>query len=128
LPRKLSLAASMILAVVPPVTMLSGYQKYTCRGKTHGFLIEEEEYNQRERRVEHGADIGGTDEDDEAWVAVVLDLGELRHTLLLLGLPVRPAPSPASLHHQRAPRRPHGSPCQLQPTRQETARAGIPAR
>jgi hypothetical protein len=32
-PRKLSFAASMIFAVVPPVTMLSGYQKYTCRNQ-----------------------------------------------------------------------------------------------
>lgn len=72
--------------------------------------------------------IGGADEDDEAGVAVVLDLGELRHAPLLLGLPVRPAPAPAGLHHQRAPRWPRGGPCQLQPPRQEGPRAGLPGR
>jgi hypothetical protein len=76
----------------------------------------------------HGADIGGADEDDEAWVTVVLDLGELRHALLLLGLPVRPAPAPAGFDYQSAPRRSDDSPCQLQPTRQEATSAGVPRR
>jgi len=54
--------------------------------------------------MEAVTDIGGADEDDEARVAVVLDLGKLRRAALLQHLPLRPAPPPG-LHHQRAPRR-----------------------
>jgi hypothetical protein len=52
-----------------------------------------------------GTNIRGPDEDDEARVSVVLDLGQLRRAALLELLALRPAPPAASLHHQRAPRR-----------------------
>jgi hypothetical protein len=52
-------------------------------------------------------DIRGPDEDDEARVSVVLDLGQLELPTLQELLALRPAPPAASLHHhhQRAPRR-----------------------